>query len=150
MSQRDYCATWKTNVPWILHGPFPQTPKQLPVLFLTVHTVHWTQGRQGASGEDGRKCRRNCRHVYSLQAGAAAIALDTLYSHLSWLIQPKHSREGFSAAATAAKSLQSCPTLCDPIDSSPLRLSRPWDSPRKNTGVGCHHLLRRASQVVFI
>ena len=24
-----------------------------------------------------------------------------------------------SAAATAAKSLQSCPTLCDPIDGSP-------------------------------
>ena len=24
-----------------------------------------------------------------------------------------------SAAATAAKSIQSCPTLCDPIDSSP-------------------------------
>ena len=24
------------------------------------------------------------------------------------------------AAATAAKSLQSCPTLCNPIDSSPL------------------------------
>ena len=26
---------------------------------------------------------------------------------------------GFAAAATAAKSLQSCPTLCDPIDGSP-------------------------------
>ena len=26
---------------------------------------------------------------------------------------------GFSAAAAAAKSLQSCPTLCDPIDGSP-------------------------------
>ena len=25
-----------------------------------------------------------------------------------------------SAPAAAAKSLQSCPTLCDPIDSSPL------------------------------
>ena len=25
----------------------------------------------------------------------------------------------FSAAAAAAKSLQSCPTLCDPIDGSP-------------------------------
>ena len=25
----------------------------------------------------------------------------------------------FTHAATAAKSLQSCPTLCDPIDSSP-------------------------------
>ena len=42
-------------------------------------------------------------------------------------------------AATAAKSLQSCPTLCDPIDS---RLPRPWDSPGKNTGGGCHFLLQ--------
>ena len=46
------------------------------------------------------------------------------------------------AAATAAKSLQSGPTLCDPIDGSPPRLPRPWDSPRKNTGVGCHFLLQ--------
>ena len=44
-------------------------------------------------------------------------------------------------AAAAAKSLQSCPTLCDPIDGSPPR-SRPWDSPGKNTGVGCHFLLQ--------
>ena len=29
------------------------------------------------------------------------------------------------AAATAAKSLQSCPTLCDPIDGSPLGSSVP-------------------------
>ena len=41
--------------------------------------------------------------------------------------------------AAAAKSLQSCPTLCDPIDG---RLPRPWDSPGKNTGVGCHFLLQ--------
>ena len=88
----------------------------------------------------------------------------------------------FSAAA-AAKLLQSCPTLCDPIDGSPpgcaipgilqartlewvaisfsnawkwsrsvvsdsswpqglqpTRLLRPWDSPGKSTGVGCHLL----------
>ena len=91
--------------------------------------------------------------------------------------------------ATAAKSLQSCPTLCDPIDGSPpgssvpgilqartlewvaisfsnagkwkvkvkslshvrllatpwtaaTRLPRPWDSPGKSTGVGCHYLLQ--------
>ena len=31
----------------------------------------------------------------------------------------------FSAAAAAAKSLQSCPTLCDPIDGSPLGSSVP-------------------------
>ena len=34
----------------------------------------------------------------------------------------------------AAKSLQSCSILCDPIDSR--------DSPGKNTGVGCHFLLQ--------
>ena len=39
--------------------------------------------------------------------------------------------------ATAAKSRQSCPTLCDPIDGSPPG-SCPWDSPGKNTGVGCY------------
>jgi len=46
------------------------------------------------------------------------------------------------AAAAAAKSLQSCPILCDPIDSSPPGFPRPWDSPGKNTGVGCHFLLQ--------
>ena len=41
-----------------------------------------------------------------------------------------------------AKSLQSCPTLCDPIDGSPPGLPCPWDSPGKNTGVGCHFFLQ--------
>ena len=31
----------------------------------------------------------------------------------------KYSREAAAAAAAAAKSLQSCPTLCDPMDGSP-------------------------------
>ena len=43
--------------------------------------------------------------------------------------------------AAAAKSLQSCPTLCDPIDGSPPG-SHLWDSPGKNTRVGCHCLLQ--------
>ena len=48
-----------------------------------------------------------------------------------------------AAAAAAAKSLQSCLTLCNPIDVwQPTRLPRPWDSPGKNTGVGCHFLLQ--------
>ena len=37
----------------------------------------------------------------------------------------KQALEGLVLAAAAAKSLQSCPTLCDPIDGSP----RPGDSP---------------------
>ena len=35
---------------------------------------------------------------------------------------------------------QSSPTLCDPMD--PSRLLCPWDSPGKNTGMGCHSLLQ--------
>ena len=43
--------------------------------------------------------------------------------------------------AAAAKSLQSCPTLCDPRW-QPTRLTCPSDSPGKNNGVGCHFLLQ--------
>ena len=40
-----------------------------------------------------------------------------------------------------ANSLHSSPTLCDPMEYS-LPGSCPWDSPGKNTGVGCHILLQ--------
>ena len=45
-------------------------------------------------------------------------------------------------AAAAAKSLQLCLILCNPIDGSPPGSPNPWDSPGKNTGVGCHFLLQ--------
>ena len=41
-----------------------------------------------------------------------------------------------------AKSLQSCLTLCDPMDCSPPGSSGHGDCPGKNTGVGCHALLQ--------
>ena len=41
----------------------------------------------------------------------------------------------------AAKSLQLCLTL-RPHKRQPTRLRRPWDSPGKNTGVGCHFLVQ--------
>ena len=53
----------------------------------------------------------------------------------------RQAQEGGDRYAAAAQSLQSCPTLCDPIDGSPLG-SRPWDSPGKNTGVGYYFLLQ--------
>ena len=47
------------------------------------------------------------------------------------------------SAAAAAKSLQSCPTLCDPIDGSPPGSTIPGIlQASKNTGVGCHFLLQ--------
>ena len=45
------------------------------------------------------------------------------------------------AATAAAKSLQSCLTV-QSHRRQPTRLPRPWDSPGKNTGVGCHFLLQ--------
>ena len=52
--------------------------------------------------------------------------------HLKWHIDR-------AAAAAAAKSLQSCPNL-RPHRWQPTRLLCPWDSPGKNTGVGCPFL----------
>ena len=39
-------------------------------------------------------------------------------------------------------SLFICVWLCDPVDGSPSGSPSPWDSPGKNTGVGCHFLLQ--------
>ena len=41
-----------------------------------------------------------------------------------------------------AKLLQSHLTLCNPMDCKPTRLLCPWDAPGRNTGEGCHALLR--------
>ena len=47
----------------------------------------------------------------------------------------------FSNACKHAQSCQPCPTL-QPHGQQPARLLRPWDSPGKNTGVGCRFLLQ--------
>ena len=38
--------------------------------------------------------------------------------------------------------VQSCPTLCDPMDYSPQGSPLSMGSPGQNTGVGCHALLQ--------
>jgi len=66
-----------------------------------------------------------------------------LPSPSTWLETLKAS-ENFSpnllCACVHAQSLQSCPPLSDPMESE--RPLCPWDSPGKNTGVGCHLLLQ--------
>ena len=55
-------------------------------------------------------------------------------------------------ACVRAKSLQSCPTLCDPMDCSLPGSSVLGDSPGKNTGVGCHALFQEdlRKRVLFV
>ena len=75
------------------------------------------------------------------------IEATSLVSNLQWqagslsLAPPGKSQHIHTAAAAAAKLLQSCPTV-RPHRRQPTRLPRPWDSPGKNTGVGCHFLLQ--------
>ena len=55
----------------------------------------------------------------------------------------KNSYISFNTKYARAKIIaQSCPTLCDPMECSPLKLLCPWDSPGNNTGVGSHSFLQ--------
>ena len=54
-----------------------------------------------------------------------------------------------TAAAAAAKSLQSCLDSVRPHGQQPTRLLCPRASPGKNTGVGCHFLLQGLSQYIL-
>ena len=75
--------------------------------------------------------------IYSLVILLSQFLTSLLFHvQLKWLLLDLHP-----AAAAAAKSLQSCPTLPRPHRQQPTRLHCPWDSPGKNTGVGCHFLL---------
>ena len=53
-------------------------------------------------------------------------------------------------AVAAAKSLQSCPTLCDPIDGSPPGSPIPGILQANNTGVGCHCLLKKKMRIIHL
>ena len=56
---------------------------------------------------------------------------------------PLHSASHFLLSVPLympAVSLQSCPTLCNPVDCKPTRRLCPWSSPGKNAGVGGHAL----------
>ena len=55
--------------------------------------------------------------------------------------QSREALDTRSKHGAGLKSRPSCPTLCGPIDGSPPG-SCPWESPGKNTGVGCHFLLQ--------
>ena len=69
------------------------------------------------------------------------ITADSDYSHEIKRCFLLGRKAMMNLAAAAAKSLQSCPTL-RPHRWQLTRLPDPWDSPGKNTGVGCHFLLQ--------
>ena len=85
-------ATWYHTLygghwlPYLL-GILPTTP----IILLIIQFALFTEPRVGKAlakrQEEESRNHRNCRHVYSLLADAAAIAVYVLYSLLLWLIQ---------------------------------------------------------------
>ena len=73
--------------------------------------------------------------ITPLQEESIANVLQYLCPYFYFCI---HTFFKMSYATTTTKSLQSCLTLCNPMD---CRLLRLWASPGKNTGVGCHWVM---------
>ena len=53
----------------------------------------------------------------------------------------KYTIKGYYCYCCCCEVAQSCLTM-RPQRRQPTRLHRPWDSPGKNTGVGCHFLVQ--------
>ena len=98
----------------------------------------WHFGQSAVEGAD-----RNCNSVSAvLKKHLILFSIFFLkWASHSWQEGDEHLSSAPMSTAAAAKSLQSCPTLCDPRRRQPARLLCPQDSPGKNTGVGCHFLL---------
>ena len=68
-------------------------------------------------------------------------------SIMNWTVLPPNSCVEILAFSTSRAAVlclvaQSSPTLCDPMDCSSPGSSVHWDSPGKNTGVGCHAIFQ--------
>ena len=76
---------------WVLGETSHAVLVMMPVVLLFTLCPLFIESRVGKVQtkrleEDAKSCR-NCRHVYSLLAGTAAVAADTLFSLFSWLTQ---------------------------------------------------------------
>ena len=91
------------------------------LLFLTMYTIRWTHGRQDASWEAESflsifaRSHGNCRCIYSLLAGAAAIAAYVTQHHHTQLVS---KRVPCGMHEVKWKSLSRV-RLCNPMDCSP-------------------------------
>ena len=74
-------------------------------------------------------------HFHSTQPQCTDSHLHLLLSGFTFKFQ------GLKSGASA-KSLQSCPTLCNTMDWQPARRLCPWYFPGKDTRVGCHFLFQ--------
>ena len=111
-------------------NPTIRTSYPLMVQQIRIHLPIW-ETQVWSLVPEVSTCHRATKPMHNYWARTLKPMNSNYQTHLLQLPKPACSR---AHAAAAAKSCQSCPTLCDPIDSSPPG-SQPWDSPGKSTGV---------------
>ena len=117
--QNKYSLTRRKKGHWVDYTQLPASPSLWPISKIPCPSCL----RDNYSEQP-------CRQTGPIKTGAFHICA-SIYLIFSWV-----------RASAAAKSLQSCLTLCDPPRWQPTRLPHPWDSPGKKTGMGCHFLLQ--------
>ena len=117
-------------------------PLSKPLLLYLLHYSSSRRFPQSGPVPPARRCPSSFPTGRKIIWTFVFMSLIILSLSKSFKYAGNYSPMGFlGGTAAAAKSLQSCPTLCDPRDGT-TRLPRPWDSPGKNTGVCCHFLLQ--------
>ena len=130
-------------------------PGSTPFLILSDHLLadsNWYMCRQACSSSRVMGWSEGFFYLWSLNKTTSILLLLTgmeLWGkrskglHVEWWLSPltNINIHRFTDAAAAAKSLQSCPTLCNPIDESPQGSPVPRIL-QARTRVGCHFLLQ--------
>ena len=119
-----------SGLPCPLQGIFPTQGSNLCLL----HLLHWQAGSLPlvSPGRGLRKKKKVYTHTHT---HTRIYKTNKFAIYLNW-------HNNVSQLCMSAKSFQSYPALCDPMDWQPTRLLCPWDAPGKNTGVGCCALLQ--------
>ena len=94
-----------------------------------------------------RACKLILKHKYILKMQDCRKIIVNKYQCYFTGFLPSLREVVITAAAAAAKLLQSCLTV-PPHRRQPTRLLCPCVSPGKNTGVGCHFLLQYTQEYV--
>ena len=102
------------------------------------------------------RCTENCNDCSWHWSTERAQFFSTTLNHTSKTKASKVDWIGLRSFALSiilthvcAKSLQSCLTLCDPMDCSPPGFSIHEVLQAKNTGVGCHAFLNQMAEAVY-
>ena len=106
------------------------SPSCLPTKSLSLLAEHWLSSAKSQPGK---------YYLYLRLAGVwySRNESNSYVSYTEWVGYLMQTNDHFCCSLV----VKSCLTLLWPHGLNPARLLCPWDSPGKNTGVGCHFLL---------